>query len=100
LRPCPFCSVARERILIETEHAIAFPDSFPVTEAHALIVPRRHVASVYDLSTAEQIAIWELVGRVRNHLLATTAPDGFNIGINDGLGAGQTVMHAHVPVIP
>lgn len=61
-----------------------------------LVVPRRHVGSIYEPSSAEQAVIWELVGNVREQL----APDGFNIGVNDGLAAGQTVMHAHVHIIP
>jgi diadenosine tetraphosphate (Ap4A) HIT family hydrolase len=61
---------------------------------------RRHVASLYELSAAEQNSVWELVARVREQLLARLAPDGFNIGLNDGPAAGQTVAHAHVHVIP
>jgi diadenosine tetraphosphate (Ap4A) HIT family hydrolase len=71
-----------------------------VADGHTLIVPRRHVGSVYGLSAVEQEAIWTLVARVREELLTRLAPDGFNIGLNDGLAAGQTVPHAHVHVIP
>jgi diadenosine tetraphosphate (Ap4A) HIT family hydrolase len=100
LNGCPFCAVGREQTLIETEHGFALPDAFPVSTGHTLVVPRKHVASIYELSPAEQDAIWNLVGRVREELLATLAPDGFNIGFNDGLAAGQTVLHAHVHIIP
>jgi len=85
---------------MEVEHAFAFLDRFPVSDGHILVVPRRHVHSIYDLITHEQNAVWELVRLVRERLLMTLSPDGFNIGLNDGLAAGQTVMHAHVHVIP
>jgi diadenosine tetraphosphate (Ap4A) HIT family hydrolase len=86
--------------LIENEHTVALPDAFPVADGHTLLVPRKHVGSLYELPAVEQSAIWELVGHVREQLLARVAPDGFNIGFNDGLAAGQTVRHAHVHVIP
>jgi diadenosine tetraphosphate (Ap4A) HIT family hydrolase len=65
-----------------------------------LVVPRKHVSTIYELTTAEQKDIWDLVGEVRQRLLTGLKPDGFNIGFNDGLAAGQTVMHAHIHVIP
>lgn len=76
------------------------PDAFPVADGHTLVVPRKHVSTMFELTTPEQNAIWELVARVRERLLAEMQPDGFNIGINDGLAAGQTVMHAHIHIIP
>ena len=100
LNSCPFCAIGRARESIETEHAVAVLDAFPVAEGHALVVPRQHVASLYELAAFEQNAVWELVGRVREQLVARLAPDGFNIGLNDGTAAGQTVMHAHVHIIP
>ena len=96
LEPCPFCPVPRDRIWIETEHAIAFADAYPVADGHTLVIPRKHVVTIYELTIPEQTAIWELVGEVRERLLTGLKPDGFNIGFNDGLAAGQTVMHAHV----
>ena len=98
--PYPFCAVDRQRSLAETDHAIAFPDAYPVTDGHSLVVPRKHVASTYELSDLEQIAVWELVAEPRQRLLTRDHADGFNIGLNDGPAAGQTVMHAHVHVIP
>lgn len=98
--PCPFCFIDGARIWIETELALAIPDAYPVAEGHTLVVPRKHVSTIYELTVPEQRAIWELVGDVRSRLLAGLKPDGFNIGFNDGLAAGQTVAHAHVHVIP
>jgi diadenosine tetraphosphate (Ap4A) HIT family hydrolase len=79
---------------------VAIPDAFPVAEGHLLVVPKRHVASLFDLSDKEHAAIWRLVAQVRGKLASELQPDGFNIGVNDGPAAGQTVMHAHVHVIP
>jgi diadenosine tetraphosphate (Ap4A) HIT family hydrolase len=78
--------------------AIAIADGFPLSQGHSLIVPRRHVASWFDLSNEEHGAIVELLDRLRERLDATYAPDAYNIGINDGTAAGQTVMHVHVHV--
>jgi diadenosine tetraphosphate (Ap4A) HIT family hydrolase len=97
---CPFCSIDLSRELISNEHAVAFADAFPVTEGHTLVVPRKHVASIYELCAEAQSAVWNLVGNVRKRLLEQLKPDGFNIGVNDGLAAGQTVAHAHVHIIP
>jgi diadenosine tetraphosphate (Ap4A) HIT family hydrolase len=97
---CPFCRPERTRVRLEGESAVAIPDGFPVTPGHTLVVPRRHVASLFELPADEQAAVWTLVARVRAVLLAELRPDGFTVGLNDGPSAGQTVMHAHVHVIP
>jgi diadenosine tetraphosphate (Ap4A) HIT family hydrolase len=97
---CPFCDVEKSRITLENDSAVAIPDSFPVAEGHVLVVPKRHVASVFDLPDEEQAALWRLVAVARAKLASDLKPDGFNVGLNDGLAAGQTVLHAHVHVIP
>jgi diadenosine tetraphosphate (Ap4A) HIT family hydrolase len=97
---CPFCSIEPSRAWLETEYAIALPDVYPVTVGHTLVVPRKHVRTIYELTAPEQIDIWDLVGRVRERLSTDAKPDGFNIGFNDGVAAGQTVEHAHIHVIP
>jgi diadenosine tetraphosphate (Ap4A) HIT family hydrolase len=97
---CPFCLRQDARITWENEAARAFPDAFPVTEGHTLVVPKRHVASLFDLPDEEQAALWRLVALVRSKLVSELHPDGFNVGVNDGPAAGQTVLHAHVHVIP
>ena len=97
---CPFCQREQARIYLANDFAAALPDAFPVTEGHTVIVPKRHVASLFDLREEELAAIWLLVALVRSKLMAELKPDGFNIGVNDGEAAGQTVMHAHVHVIP
>jgi diadenosine tetraphosphate (Ap4A) HIT family hydrolase len=97
---CPFCDVDPSRIQLENEVGIAVVDAFPVSEGHILVVPKKHVASLYDLSSSEQAALWQLAGEVRGYLSHKMHPDGFNVGVNDGEAAGQTVMHAHIHVIP
>ncbi len=67
---------------------------------HSLVAPARHVASSFELSTEEREAVWEEVGRVRADLMRDLGVDAFNIGLDDGVAAGQTVLHAHVHVIP
>ncbi len=71
-----------------------------MTEGHTLVVPERHVASLFDLDAEERADVWRLVDEVRAALLESHGPDGFNVGVNDGAAAGQTVWHAHVHVIP
>ena len=97
---CPFCAMEPSRAWLETEYAIALPDAYPVADGHTLVVPRKHVRTIYELTRPEQNELWDLVVRVREHLITTSKPDGFNIGLNDGVAAGQTVEHAHIHVIP
>ena len=87
-------------VWLESTHGVALWDGFPVSEGHALVVPRRHVASVFDLPPAELASLWEFVGRVREELTNRFPVEAFNIGLNDGPLAGQTVPHAHIHVIP
>lgn len=97
---CPFCQVNRDRVLATSDAAISFFDAYPVTEGHTLVSPRRHVMSIYQLSPDEHSALWSMVGKVRALLLKRYSPDGFNIAVNDGTAAGQTIEHAHIHVIP
>ncbi len=97
---CPFCRIVTQAASVVSEHAIAFPDAFPVTQGHTLVVPRVHVESVFDLPQAVQTDLWLLVARVRSQLARDAHVDGFTVGTNDGVAAGQTVPHAHIHVIP
>ena len=81
--------------------AFAIRDAYPVTPGHTLVVPRREVATWFDATRAEQVAMLELVDEVKRVLdRGTPRPDGYNVGFNAGEAAGQTVMHLHVHVIP
>jgi len=97
---CPFCNLPKERVLLETETTLAFLDGYPVTEGHALLIPKRHVASIFELPPEELAALWAQVATVRKLLAEKYRPDAFNVGVNDGTAAGQTVPHAHIHVIP
>jgi diadenosine tetraphosphate (Ap4A) HIT family hydrolase len=97
----PFLERPESEWIANNELAFAIRDGFPVTPGHALVVPRRLVATWFDATADERKAIFELVDEVRSQLdAATPAPDGYNIGVNCGEAAGQTVMHLHVHVIP
>ena len=97
---CPFCQVPEERIVMTLGSGMALHDSYPVAEGHTLVVPEAHVASLFDLPEERQAELWKLVVMVRDHLTEELHPAGFNVGVNDGLAAGQTVAHAHIHVIP
>jgi diadenosine tetraphosphate (Ap4A) HIT family hydrolase len=97
---CPFCSLPASRIVDETEHCLAIRDAFPVSEGHTLVISKRHVASFFDLSEGEVKDLFRLLSRTKQTLDAEYRPAGFNVGINDGRAAGQTVLHLHVHVIP
>ena len=98
---CPFCKVEAEReIIASTSLSIAFSDSFPVSPGHALIVPRRHVASFFDLTDDEKQDILKLAGQVKTIIDNEYHPDGYNIGINVGEAAGQSIFHVHMHIIP
>jgi len=97
---CPFCSLPADRIWREDATTLAFHDGFPISPGHTLVIPRRHVVSAFDLESEELNHLWEQVRKVRQLLTEQFHPDAFNIGLNDGEAAGQTVMHAHIHVIP
>jgi diadenosine tetraphosphate (Ap4A) HIT family hydrolase len=73
---CPFCRLEQSRIYMENYCAVAFPDAFPLTEGHTLVVPRQHVVSLFDLPEVELAGVWRLVALVRAKLLAELRPDG------------------------
>ena len=89
-----------ERTILKNECGVAVYDGFPVVEGHALVVPIIHVSSIYELMKPDQAALWSLVAEVRDILIKRFNPDGFNIGLNDGDAAGQTIDHAHIHIIP
>ena len=97
----PFISLAKDKIVAENAHCRAFYDGFPVSEGHVLVVPIRVVPSFQDMTQEEWTAAHELIQEVCAVLRRKDPTiSGFNIGINDGASAGQTVFHAHIHVIP
>lgn len=99
-RGCPFCELNATNVVAASEFAFAFRDRYPVAEHHTLVIPRRHVASLFELDDEELAAVWVLVAEVRRSLAEQFGVEAFNVGLNDGVAAGQTVLHAHVHVIP
>lgn len=98
---CPFCLVEQEReIIASSSLSIAFFDGFPVSPGHTLIIPRRHVASFFDLTEEERQDLLSLLDRVKGIVDEKYHPDGYNIGVNVGAAAGQSVFHVHMHLIP
>lgn len=89
-----------DELLFENAHAYAIRDRYPVSDGHTLVISRRVVADFFDLRAEERRAVFALVDAVKASLDATHAPDGYNVGVNVGQAAGQTVMQVHVHVIP
>jgi len=98
--PCPFCSLPAERFVLESEHAVVIRDAFPVSPGHTLVIPRRHVASFFEINDAERADLMSLLTAARDGLEREFHPAGYNVGINDGAAAGQTVPHLHIHLIP
>lgn len=98
---CPFCQLTPSRLVAENELAVAFRDAYPVTELHTLVIPKRHVADYFDLFQPERNAMQALMEDQRRLMLvADPSVTGFNIGINAGEDAGQTIFHCHIHLIP
>lgn len=100
MKPCPFCSLDEESLILETDLLRVIQDAYPVTEGHLLIIPKRHVGSYFALDRHEKVAILETVDTMKALLDERHAPDGYNIGVNVGEAAGQTVDHVHIHLIP
>jgi diadenosine tetraphosphate (Ap4A) HIT family hydrolase len=98
--PCPFCSLPAERVVQKSEFAIAIRDGFPISPGHTLIIPKRHVSSFFDVTDAERIDLMFLISAARDDLDRQFRPASYNIGVNDGPAAGQTVPHLHIHLIP
>jgi len=86
--------------VLANELAVAIRDAFPVSPGHTLILPQRHVASFFDVTGEERKAILALLQGAKLGLDAAFQPNGYNVGINDGAAAGQTVPHVHLHLIP
>ncbi|MEM5314285.1 HIT family protein [Paraburkholderia sp. JHI869] len=97
---CPFCELRTERVVDDNDAGFSVRDAYPVSPGHTLIISRRHVGSLFDLSTAEREQLLSLVDRAKSTLDEQYQPDAYNIGVNDGAAAGQTVPHLHIHLIP
>ena len=96
--PCELC-IPRE-VLLENGLAYARTDSRPLSRGHVLVIPKRHVASFFDMTLDEQSAVLSLLREAQSAVQKQHAPDGYNIGVNVGKAAGQSRMHVHLHLIP
>ena len=98
---CLFCKIEKSKIVSENDLFIVVRDNYPVTELHTLIISKRHTTSYFELEDSEKISLIKTLDKQKNLLLQNDSTiKGFNIGINDGVEAGQTIMHFHAHLIP
>ena len=98
---CPFCTLPSERILYENNDFLIIKDGFPVTEHHSLIITKQHDLILSSMSEHQLLRMHQAIDQAKSHILGSdTSVTGFNIGINEGGDAGQTVMHFHCHIIP
>ena len=97
---CIFCNMPEDSIITENNLAYAIYDKYPVTEGHILIITKNHVKDYFSASNDEKEAILTLMEECKDILDEKYKPDGYNIGLNCGVEAGQTIMHLHMHLIP
>lgn len=98
--PCVFCELPNSRIVFSNLQGVAIRDAYPISPGHTLIIPRRHVGSFFEIAAEERDALLNLLEEAKHQIDQEFQPDGYNIGINDGPVAGQTVAHLHIHLIP
>ena len=100
-KPCLFCNIKKKEVKFENDLAYSTFDSYPVSDKHCLIIPKRHIKNYFDLSEKEVIACNKLIVKMKNYIeINDKLVKGFNIGINSGKVAGQSVWHCHIHLIP
>jgi diadenosine tetraphosphate (Ap4A) HIT family hydrolase len=97
---CAFCTLPPDRIVLSNSSGVLVRDAYPVSKGHSLVIPNRHIGSFFELSETERADLLSLLNQAKQALDALHQPDGYNIGINDGAAAGQTVPHLHIHLIP
>lgn len=104
MKGCPFCNIEKlinsDRIVYQDSTWIAIYDNYPVSKGHVLLIPKRHCTSYFDLNFIELESVSVTIGIIKKLLDKKFNPDGYNIGMNCGEAAGQTVMHCHIHIIP
>ena len=99
--PCLFCNINSEDLVFDNEFAFASFDSYPVSKHHSLIVPKRHILDYFELTNDELLACNDLIKKIKKKIQnEDKTVDGFNIGTNSGVVAGQSIMHCHLHLIP
>ena len=97
---CQFCDLPKSRIWFDQAGVVVFRDAYPISPGHTLVIPKKHVKSLFELDEGEREDLFQALSRAKSLLESEMKPDGFNIGINEGIAAGQTVFHLHVHLIP
>ena len=101
LLSCLFCNKKKQKIVYSSELFFVVRDSFPVTKYHTLIIPHRHVSNFFDLNEGELIDLNKRLKKQRKSLMDLDKDiSAFNIGVNAGKDAGQSIMHCHIHLIP
>ena len=99
--PCLFCNINSKDLVFDNEFAFASFDSYPVSKYHSLIVPKRHILDYFELTNDELLACNDLIKKIKKKIQKEDKTvDGFNIGTNSGVEAGQSIMHCHIHLIP
>ena len=99
--PCLFCNMEKSGCAHENELAYASYDSYPVSEHHCLIIPKRHIKDYFDLSDQELVACNDLIQIVKDEITKKDpSVKGFNLGTNIGKVSGQSILHCHLHLIP
>lgn len=99
-KPCPFCTLPDGRVVEENEFSLLIRDGYPVSPGHSLVIPKRHVGSFFEVAAPERAALLVLLDKAKDLVERDYTPAGYNIGINNGTAAGQTVPHLHIHMIP
>ena len=99
--PCLFCTIRKKELIFENELAYVSYDTYPVSTHHCLIIPKRHIKDYFELSDREIVACDQLIKKVKKQIqIKDPTVKGYNIGINSGIVAGQSIMHCHIHLIP
>ena len=98
--PCPFCKPYKFNPIIEENNLLVVNDLYPISDGHLLIAPKRHVESFFLTTKEEKISLLAGIDQAKSLIEKDFKPDGYNIGINDGEAAGQTISHLHIHLIP
>ena len=103
-KPCPFCQFIsgeiEKPILFQNDSGFVVRDGFPITDGHTLIIPKQHIGSFFDITEQQRQDLFLLVDLAKADLDKQYQPASYNIGINDGAAAGQTIPHLHIHLIP
>ncbi len=97
---CIFCCLPVTRIIAENTYFLAILDKFPISKGHTLIIPKRHILSFFHLNEKEFVSLYPFINEIKTLINKRYLAKGFNIGVNDGEVAGQTINHLHIHLIP